>query len=780
MTRKTTYWVALAASAWLLAAAPARADEVALPEPAAPAQGRRGDSGEEPEIAIDADREIDLASVVTSAAKGVTTVQEAPAIITVVTAEEIKNRGFRWLHDISNIVPGWFTTQVIGNQVFQPLVRGQQQAVLKLQDGISMFDPQYNIAWFNQNQPVETIKRIEFVTGPGGVLWGANSFLGIMNVISKDAEDVNGLEVSAGYGDGPGFKQHFRAYAMFGKVFWGGKFKMFQHVSFDTYVGSVWNIPQFIASSPAPQPVGPGFYGRNFSPDPERSFFVNIDGKYSLGPVTLTFNIPWGQTHPQLIFANSITTRPASWNVYDRYVILDYKGRFWKDRFGITAKAYWTQFVREYDIRLFPASGLFPPFTDNDGMGGTFMNPGGLYFNLQRSFIQRTGLTLDMDLNLPKGFRLLGGGEFFFESVTGHVSDFPSPQLARDLPLLCPVRDRGNGVFERIDDCPRQFVNDTSRLVVAGYVNVQYKPVRVLTFDAGVRLQQGFGNRPYDFVPLYSGAVVWNFLPDFHLKANYATGFRAPVFNNTDAPPGGLNYGGSARLKTETSQAFQVELNARLLRNKRKIRELELRVDYSYTFLDRIIQINSGLYGNRGQRALHSVEFYGKLYLNGDHYLQASYTFLYGQAADSGVLRYFPNHWVSLGATVNVVKNMLDFNTNLLITGAFQDPNRYPSGPASIPACPAGSPGLPTCAEPTTVARTTDLTYDRLTPIALLQLGFRLRFLKEKLGVSGQFYNVLNQRYYLPDAFYDLTPSIEMTPIPAPGFNFFASVTYRP
>ena len=31
-------------------------------------------------------------------------------------------------------------------------------------------------------------KRLEVVTGPGGVLWGANSFLGIVNVITKDAE----------------------------------------------------------------------------------------------------------------------------------------------------------------------------------------------------------------------------------------------------------------------------------------------------------------------------------------------------------------------------------------------------------------------------------------------------------------------------------------------------------------------------------------------------------------------------------------------------------------
>ncbi|MCU1279179.1 MAG: hypothetical protein JWM53_2725, partial [bacterium] len=35
------------------------------------------------------------------------------------------------------------------------------------------------------------------------------------------------------------------------------------------------------------------------------------------------------------------------------------------------------------------------------------------------------------------------------------------------------------------------------------------------------------------------------------------------------------------------------------------------------------------------------------------------------------------------------------------------------------------------------------------------------------------------QRYYSPDPFYDLTPSIEMSPTPAPGFRFFAQASYR-
>ncbi|HEX9102547.1 MAG TPA: hypothetical protein VF997_10100, partial [Polyangia bacterium] len=115
--------------------------------------------------------------------------------------------------------------------------------------------------------------------------------------------------------------------------------------------------------------------------------------------------------------------------------------------------------------------------------------------------------------------------------------------------------------------------------------------------------------------------------------------------------------------------------------------------------------------------------------------------------------------------------NLLDVNMNLAIFGAYEDVNRIPTGSA---ASAGGSEFTGT-----TSARTSDLVFDRLTPVADLQLGFRLRFLKDKLQFSGQFYNVLNQHYYWTDNFSDLTPTIEMIPLPAPGFNFFASASYH-
>src|SRR5262249_2987818 len=160
--------------------------------------------------------------------------------------------------------------------------------------------------------------------------------------------------------------------------------------------------------------------------------------------------------------------------------------------------------------------------------------------------------------------------------------------------------------------------------------------------------------------------------------------------------------------------------------NVRRVRELELRLDYSYSVLSSLIQISQSRYGNTGRRATHSVEGYAKLYLAGDHFLQASYTYLYAVATDAGVLRNTPNHWAVLGGSFTLVKPLLDVNINLAIFGAYQDPNRYASAPAT-------SAGRPPYTTGSTSARLSDLTVDRLTPVAELQLGLRLRFLRDKL-----------------------------------------------
>jgi hypothetical protein len=156
-------------------------------------------------------------------------------------------------------VPGWSTVGLTHSAFHTPTVRGQVQAVQFLHDGVSLFDPFVNIPSATRVQPMELIKRVEMITGPGGVLWGSNSLLGILNVITKDAEDVEGVEVGGQLGDGRGDRLMGRAYVMAGKSdILDGKLKVFGHASVDTYQGPEHQLPLLLFHGALPQPARSG------------------------------------------------------------------------------------------------------------------------------------------------------------------------------------------------------------------------------------------------------------------------------------------------------------------------------------------------------------------------------------------------------------------------------------------------------------------------------------------------------------------------------------------
>src|SRR5262249_53391224 len=148
---------------------------------------------------------------------------------------------------------------------------------------------------------------------------------------------------------------------------------------------------------------------------------VTLDGKYSFGPVTLYYQVPFGVMNTVETF-NSALTPHQSLNFYERYAMLEYKDRFWKDRLGLNAKGFYIQFVRNIDTQVVPDSSLFPSFVGPDGK----MHYGGVHFDTPDMLVQRFGGTFDIDLQLPYGLRPLVGGEVFYEGLSNAVASFPT------------------------------------------------------------------------------------------------------------------------------------------------------------------------------------------------------------------------------------------------------------------------------------------------------------------------------------------------------------------
>jgi outer membrane cobalamin receptor len=141
-------------------------------------------------------------SLIAAASKKPLSVRESPSIITLITAEEIQKSGARDLIDVLRLVPGMdFGIDVFG--VIGMGVRGNwahEGKVLVLLDGQEMNEILYGTNQFGNHYPVDMISKIEIIRGPGSAIYGGYAEYGVINIITKSAEELNGVSVSGIYG----------------------------------------------------------------------------------------------------------------------------------------------------------------------------------------------------------------------------------------------------------------------------------------------------------------------------------------------------------------------------------------------------------------------------------------------------------------------------------------------------------------------------------------------------------------------------------------------------
>jgi iron complex outermembrane receptor protein len=125
--------------------------------------------------------------------------RRAPAVATVITAEDIAAMGATDIDEVLETVPGLHVGRVSSMGSAMYIMRGvygtNNPQVLMLQNGIpvtvGITNNKGNL-W--GGLPVDNIARIEVLRGPGSALYGADAFAGVINVITKTAEDIGGTQ----------------------------------------------------------------------------------------------------------------------------------------------------------------------------------------------------------------------------------------------------------------------------------------------------------------------------------------------------------------------------------------------------------------------------------------------------------------------------------------------------------------------------------------------------------------------------------------------------------
>lgn len=160
--------------------------------------------GAEPEPGVEELEGLLDVKVVSAASRTQERSDDAPATITVVTADDLRRYGLRSVHEAIN----FFSLGMTAQDPLHAVEVGSRGVLfssdygnhmLLLVDGHVMNEQWNGTAYFEQGLgvPIEFIDRIEFIVGPGSVLYGNFAMLGVINVVTKRARDIGHLQVTA-------------------------------------------------------------------------------------------------------------------------------------------------------------------------------------------------------------------------------------------------------------------------------------------------------------------------------------------------------------------------------------------------------------------------------------------------------------------------------------------------------------------------------------------------------------------------------------------------------
>jgi len=145
-----------------------------------------------------------LAAEVTSVARQPQSLYDAPAAVYVISNEDIRRSGATSIPEALRLAPGINVARINAN-VWAITARGfngrYANKLLVMQDGRSLYNPIFSgVYWNTQDLLLEDIERIEVIRGPVAALWGANAVNGVINIITKSAQQTPGglLSVATG------------------------------------------------------------------------------------------------------------------------------------------------------------------------------------------------------------------------------------------------------------------------------------------------------------------------------------------------------------------------------------------------------------------------------------------------------------------------------------------------------------------------------------------------------------------------------------------------------
>lgn len=481
---------------------------------------------------------------------------KAPAVASVITAEDIKAIGATDIDEALETVPGLHVAR--SKDGYSPIYsfRGvsaeYNPQVLMLINGIPItnaYGGNRGNVW--GGMPVQAISRIEVVRGPGSAVYGADAFAGVINIITKTKQDINGTEV----GGRVGSFDTYDGWALHGGT-WAG-FDVAAMVEYHDTQGQ-----DSIIGADA-QTNFDKLFGTHASlaPGPVNLPRQNVDARVDL-------------SREHWRFRGGLQSRGNQGASPGSAQTLDPIGRFGSDRWNADLTYDNADFAKDWNVkaqlsyldttqeaevysRFFPPGAKLPidPSTGQIGSGPLVTFPQG-FIGAPNIYERHARFNTSAFYTGFDRHTLRFGTGFNYSSlydVSTHKNSGINPATGTANPLL------PNFSVIEVTDGPYIFIHPTDRKNFFAFFQDEWKFAKDWSLTAGVRYDNysDFGNTLNPRT-----ALVWETRYDLTTKLMYGSAFRAPSFQELYSINNPVNRG-NPNLKPETMDTLELAFDYR-------------------------------------------------------------------------------------------------------------------------------------------------------------------------------------------------------------------------
>lgn len=289
-----------------------------------------------------------LQSKITSATLTDESLRSVPSSMTVFTRADIRRLGLSTLAQLANLVPGYQSYHSDNNGLVESLSsRGRRHGNLALDILILVDGQRLNNDWSgsalqdDMRISLENVARVEFIRGPSSAIYGSNATMGVINIITANATELN-LDLGSNQYRHAGVQWHAKG----------------EQGSFSLYASRVQTHGQELTVyEPFTNPATP-IYEQTHNPYSVNDLYLKVE----IGEFALNGRLAEGETE-QFYVAGYVDNDTNRYGTYSDSLHLS-----WRHTFGADIKLEGHVFNSHKSLHIDAAASLIPYWLISGGV----------------------------------------------------------------------------------------------------------------------------------------------------------------------------------------------------------------------------------------------------------------------------------------------------------------------------------------------------------------------------------------------------------------------------